>query len=84
MEKRAKKILANLKMFIDGDECLEVNYSDVLEVEELIEKQQKEIELLKRSYVNLGIKRDNQLNEAQKEINRLERQLEKSHYSRYH
>ncbi|MED1607770.1 hypothetical protein P4U90_20835 [Cytobacillus kochii] len=48
MEDKTKQTLMNLKMFIAGDECLESSYSDVLEIEELIEKQQQEMEKLKQ------------------------------------
>lgn len=72
MEDKTKQTLMNLKMFIAGDECLESSYSDVLEIEELIEKQQQEIEKLKQVAKDLN----NDLFHEQVEKDKLEHKIE--------
>ncbi|MCM3324255.1 hypothetical protein [Cytobacillus kochii] len=85
MDDKTKQTLMNLKMFIAGDECLEASYSDVLEIEELIEKQQQEIEKLKQVAKDLNndlfheqVEKDN----LQNEINRIN-QLNKIYRDKY-
>ncbi|MGP9039798.1 hypothetical protein [Cytobacillus kochii] len=73
MDDKTKQTLMNLKMFIAGDECLESSYSDVLEIEELIEKQQQEIEKLKQVAKDLN----NDLFHEQVEKDKLEQKIEK-------